>query len=1054
MEKELSYIKDCDINLDGNDLLGTSYYADTIEEIVQNSDTPFTIGLFGGWGSGKSSIVRTIEEKLKKNKDSNAEVFIYDAWKYSKDSFRRTFILKLKERFKLDSTAEFDSFYKDANEEIKGKTGLVDRWWVYILIFVAPLSINFIQPIQGKEFELTTLAITIFITALTFFISKTLIQYKISITKPRTFAPEEFENIFSEAIDSILNKKRNTWVYIKNFLGISRKIDKIIIVIDNIDRCHQDLVFELLLTIKNFLEKQGVIFIVPIDEYETKKHLKELGYNAEEFLRKLFNTTLSIKKFSENDLYDFAKSLSSKHNLTLSDEVISLVAQAFSKNPRGIIQFLNVLQTEILLSKKQEDCNNIPKGIISDNLEFLTKILLIREEWFNLYKKFRDKPYLFDDINKYLKERKAIDFIKLSDDQLRFLERTRHIDTKNLEAFFVNKDVFSDISDEFNNLVVSQDWSGIKSGIEKEQVKFDRIMKFIDDKFNQDVIGRGLIETTGFNVFSLIFKISNDKDFADEFKKIYYTKSKNFGNIKSRLNCLEIGKIINKFNPKDLVSFIKTDLIKNQSLNDVLVANLQQADMSKKDNYDLLKEFVISFEKNQNNLTAIGTKFSSTINENPNYFNDFKTILKKKEVAVKLIKPKLFEELIDSLNADVNSDNTKIKVEILKSFENYTIFSVATVEKFIDKIITLLSKDDDISYVGFWLNALKGLIVKTSKKELDDRVLSVLESRYSLFVNNYQSNYNEGYYAESLKIFLDISKELYLHGKAEDRLKVRDWLENFFNRDDEQKNYLYVNNIYKEFVKFFTVSDWAYSTRIIKKFNELSDWGEKQAIAETINFMIGKTSAEKGLDNDQVKEIFINYLSALKEDPNREGVIIDWIKQNIKNVVVKERIVEKINQYDFNEKLSILKVIKEVDINLLNSSVSEIISKANSVDLPGIIETFNICKVSQTEIKRAIKEILPTITKEADENRFKSFLEFLSGTNLLDKDITDIVISKIRPLLSGTSDEIIFSLSIIKKLRNIDTKKKEMIKTIIDGLDSKDLDENGLQLLLDVKTTL
>ncbi|WP_418887130.1 P-loop NTPase fold protein, partial [Galbibacter orientalis] len=52
---KINYIPDKEINLDENDLLGAQPYAETLSEIISHSNTPFTIGLFGGWGVGKSS---------------------------------------------------------------------------------------------------------------------------------------------------------------------------------------------------------------------------------------------------------------------------------------------------------------------------------------------------------------------------------------------------------------------------------------------------------------------------------------------------------------------------------------------------------------------------------------------------------------------------------------------------------------------------------------------------------------------------------------------------------------------------------------------------------------------------------------------------------------------------------------------------------------------------------------------------------------------------------------------------------------------------------------
>lgn len=1054
-KKELNYIKDCEIDLEKGDLLSTRCYADTISKIIDNSDTPFTIGLFGGWGSGKSSIIKTLDEKLRKDQKSKAEVFSYDAWKYSKDSFRRTFILELKKRFKLDPTAELETFYKDKNEEIKGKTGLIDKWWINLIFILLPLPvINLIPIIAGKEFEWTTFVISIFISAINAVVSKTFVQYKISINKPRIFAPEEFENIFSEMIDQVLNRERNVWVYIKNTLGLSKKIDKLVIVIDNIDRCHKDLAFELLLTVKNFLEKQGVIFIIPIDEDEMKRYLNKEGYDANEFLRKLFNTTLNIKKFSENDLYNFAKALNGKYGLSLPENVISLVAQEFSKNPRRIIQFLNVLQTEILFSKKQEDNGNIPAGIISNNLPFLTKVLLIREEWFDLYKSLRENPYLLEDINQSLKKGEEINFIEVDKEQLRFLERTRHIETDNIEVFFVNKDVFSGIPDELNKLVISQDWEGIKVAINKSKISFEQVMQFIDKRFNEDVVGRGLVDTTGFNIFSLIFKISNDKDFSSEFKKIYYTKSKNFGNIKSKLNCADISKIVWKFNPKDLFGFIELALDQNQILLDTIIKSFPSAVMGHKDNYDLFKEFILTFAERPQYLNRVGTKFSETIIANPNYFDDFEGIFKNDEVVNSLITSDLIREFVNSLESDRGSNNTEIKVRIIKNFEKSKIFSTDIIEGFINKIVMLLNSSNDYSSMGFWLRVLMGLISKTEKQEIHDSIFKVLSSKYSLLANAYAIQYNNEEYIDSLSRFLDMSKELYEGNKTASREVIMSWFAHFFSKNDNQKIYLYITKIYLELIRYFSVWNWPFAQQEIDKFNQLSEWEDKEKIAIILNLMVKKTEKDKGLDQAKIKSIFLNYLNVFKTQDDNKDKASEWVNLMIKNNIAKENIIETIKSFNYKEKLNIITIIKDIDDVLLKESLDEIMLSSECINLQEALIKFNYYKIGKNIIKKSVKTILDDLSKETDEMRFKCFLEFVVNNGLVDKEITSIIINKVRPLLGATNKEIIFSLNIIDKLNDIDDKKKNMIKTILDGLDDNDFDDEGKKLLIGVRKKL
>ena len=113
--KNILFIRDDEIDLEENDLLGTKKIAEALEKIILNVETPFSIGLYGGWGTGKSSIINTLKKKFKEN--SNVKFFVYDAWKYSKDSFRRTFLLNLSSFLRPNEKDTFDGFYSEKNIE-------------------------------------------------------------------------------------------------------------------------------------------------------------------------------------------------------------------------------------------------------------------------------------------------------------------------------------------------------------------------------------------------------------------------------------------------------------------------------------------------------------------------------------------------------------------------------------------------------------------------------------------------------------------------------------------------------------------------------------------------------------------------------------------------------------------------------------------------------------------------------------------------------------------------------------------------------------------------
>ena len=126
---KFKYIPDKVQYLDEVDLLGTRIYADTITDLIvrKEDDEPFTIGLFGGWGSGKSSIVRTVEKRLSEKK--KIKVMYYNAWKFSADSFRRSFILELINKLGLKPEDLVQSFYNDISEDISDRIVVKKGSW-------------------------------------------------------------------------------------------------------------------------------------------------------------------------------------------------------------------------------------------------------------------------------------------------------------------------------------------------------------------------------------------------------------------------------------------------------------------------------------------------------------------------------------------------------------------------------------------------------------------------------------------------------------------------------------------------------------------------------------------------------------------------------------------------------------------------------------------------------------------------------------------------------------------------------------------------------------
>lgn len=952
LKMKLNYIQDKEINLYEEDVLGTLPYVKTLSEIIENCKAPFTISLLGSWGSGKSSIVETLKKQLNSEHKKDISFFVYDAWKYSQDSFRRTFILELKKHFNLETTEEFNSFYHDKHEEVAGKIEMSKRVWINILIY-SPILVAIALFVFNNNLSENILAafFAIFFSLLGNLIKDSFVQLKVSVTKPKTFAPEQFEKIFGEIIDKALSKDRTIWNWIKGVFG--RKIKKIVIAIDNIDRCHKELAYELLLTVKNFLEIDGVVFLLPVDEEGLKKYLRmETPRDSSEFLKKMFNTTLKIKSFSPKELYDFAVKLNKKHALGLSYTILSMACQEYSKNPRRIIQFLNTIQTEIFFAKQQEELKLIAKGAVSSNLDMLARIIVIREEWSDLYETLADSPFLLKEIDEALRDRKYIfnkekkvwtletePVIYLSEEQYRFMVRTQNFESDNLEPFFITKNTFGDVPDKLNNLVLSQDWEAIKKLISEKQLSFERLFDFIYAKMDTDIIKNDLMLTSGFNLLSLIFKIAVDSEFSKSIDDMYNENS--FKKITSILGKQEIEDLIFKFNPEELINFAKKLSLKgfNHLRTKIIdsINKLNPAVSSPSDaKLNTIRLFIANFSDTPNLLKKIQNTFSQILASKPEYYNFFKDVLQTKEILNNLIEQDVLFNFINHLTPQNINENVKNRIIILQDLNKFNLIKQEAINSYMQSAMQFIN-NNDLNSMDFYYSASKGFLEKVNEKHLLDSILNALKNRFSGYLYPvYRQGQMGDPYLSAYVGFLTASKEIYCALKAQNVDPIN-WMLNFFEIGRPANEiYLHINELFLEIVDYFDVYPWPFSQGVINRFMNINNWDYQKSFSKTLNLMLAKTTETKGLDLGQINTIFELYLNFVYSgSPEQHKEAKNWLLQVARNSYIKKIISDNfgaITQLDKQKKIIEI-IIDTKDESLIKKTVKNILNSTQHENL-------------------------------------------------------------------------------------------------------------------------
>jgi len=508
------FIIDKEINLNEQDYLKTKVYADNLTEIIKNTEPNkvFTVGLFGSWGTGKSSIIETSKQELEQE-NKKVKFITYDAWQYVNDSFRRMFLRKLREDLNYEEKDLMKKFYENESTDIGNKYQLSPTRMGFIIGgLIVLLAILTCIPFD-LDYKFSVYAIFTLLGLLITIISGAFHQLKISVTKPHLFAPEQFEECFKEIVSNSLQKNNKALKWITGNNSI-QNLEKLVIVIDNIDRCSNDIAYDLLTNIKTFLssEKYSIVFIIPVDDEALRKHIlgkaneENCNKEKEEFLRKFFNVTIRIKSYGETDMFSFAKQINDEYNLNFKKETINIVSKEFAKNPRRVIQLFNNLLVELNLVELNYDYD-VPE-FAQKNEILICCILIIREEYPDYYESIINYPKLFID-GSVPENTPSGKEIKNIEEINRFIGITRYalgkIDINDLSRVLTNSyNQFNDIPADLKNSIEAFDKEKVLTNWDSYK---ERIIDFIIDRLN-NALKNQLVDTDLVAYFDLVTEIN------------------------------------------------------------------------------------------------------------------------------------------------------------------------------------------------------------------------------------------------------------------------------------------------------------------------------------------------------------------------------------------------------------------------------------------------------------------------------------------------------------------------------------------------------------------
>ncbi len=289
----------------------------TIASIIKDSPPRFTLGIYGEWGTGKSTLMKLIENKLKTNDNSRDQKILhiwFNAWKFEREEQFAAIALLKTIAYKMTGQDKLDSLSKTIRKSLK---------------------------ILGKDLlqKIATGAL---------------------LNEKGVEAAENSLNRNMEFLEKIDGLDKDT-IYFDGLESIRIKIEEIrranpefrlVVYIDDLDRCSPKMALEVLESIKVFLDMEGFVYVIGVSHTTVSKLIsqayKDTGIDGVEYIKKIIQIPIKLPEWSQEDAkiilnQKIIPKLSSKYQKIFSEGNAQTLISELEQNPRRIKRLVNNL---------------------------------------------------------------------------------------------------------------------------------------------------------------------------------------------------------------------------------------------------------------------------------------------------------------------------------------------------------------------------------------------------------------------------------------------------------------------------------------------------------------------------------------------------------------------------------------------------------------------------------------------------------------------------------------------------------------------------------------
>jgi len=334
-----------------DDELGFDVYANVLSQAIRNSHGPMAVGIYGEWGEGKTSLLQLIKRSLDAENTSIATVW-FNAWRYTKED-HPVFPLAISIIDALEGNKKLSGKAKEKADSIVGALSAF---------------------VSGVKFK---------VAAKNSILGEVQVEYDPDKSTHRARQPHGRDNEITSLYLDIFRQLEK--------VNLGADGEKVVVFIDDLDRCMPHHAIALLESIKLTFGLAGFVFVLGVaravlDSYVERIYKEEYGiknFDGAAYLDKIIQLSFFIPPHGPR-FNNYLRVLISRIALppgTGFKELINLVEIASQHNPRSAISFVNnLLIDKEILSSMRSGRKSVPDVKIGT----FAVLRAIQKSWGNL----------------------------------------------------------------------------------------------------------------------------------------------------------------------------------------------------------------------------------------------------------------------------------------------------------------------------------------------------------------------------------------------------------------------------------------------------------------------------------------------------------------------------------------------------------------------------------------------------------------------------------------------------------------------------------------------